>query len=1037
MYKNTICVLVIYVTSFTALAQQTQYYADAEAAYKNGLELFAEKNYLSARQKFEEIYHAHSTATGHTNLVMLQNLEYYVAVCAAETGDKDAEQLMLAYYQKHHETDKRRLLNFYLGRYYYTAKRYGDAIEYFSKLKLDDLDNTQIYQYKFMLAYSYFTKKKFAEAKPLFSSIKDIQDKYFYPATYYYAFICFYNKEYDDALESFTKIEDSKMYASVIPYYIAQIYYLKKNYPKTISYIKKTLEKQHVLYKEELSFLLGKSYFQANEYDKAYPLLDTYVSKSKKVNKEDIYQLAYCAYMTGNYQKAVENFLQLTVLDDQLGQSATYSLADCYLKQGQKDKARSAFQSAASKNFDKTMQEQSLFNYGKLSFELGYYNDAIRSFELYANDYPTGNHVGESNELLAAALAQTKDYERAYKIIEGISNKSILIKGVYQKVAYFRAVELFNDHQSEAALALVNKSLNSVVDIEIQALALYLKAELLYAGGQYSEAARLYQKFSEYASPALEKKGEASKFRAAYNVAYCSFKQKNYSDAAVYFGNAIAESKTTPDSKGKTALLPDLYLRFADCSFISKNYNKAVEAYEKIVAMNWPNAEYAQFQKGIILGLQNKEEEKAAAMKYLIAKFPGSNYADQANFELGETYLQMGDYTNARQAYQAIIAKNTPTAYLPKAYLKIGVIDNNTGKKEQAIEDYKLVVKKFSDLREAKEALEALKDIYVEVGRADEFFAFAKANSNLVITSTEEDSLTYQAAEHAYINNEWERAAILYASYTQKFPSGIFVNEAYWKQADGNTKAKDFATALSAYEGIIKNNYSKYFEKALLKASGIAYYELKDTVKANTFYKQLLAASTSAQNTYTAMLGLLRTSLAMQNNDAIIEYADQLINTGTAKEADLQEAYYEKARAYYRKGNLDFALAAFNHVTEMPVSEKAVEAKYMAAKILFEQQDYKNSLDTCFKLKNKYGSYEYWVVKTFILMADNYLAQANLFQAKATLESIVNNYDGDPQLLQEAKSKLEHIRSLELDKSKIIELVPSDTLLMEPEAPKN
>ena len=70
------------------------------------------------------------------------------------------------------------------------------------------------------------------------------------------------------------------------------------------------------------------------------------------------------------------------------------------------------------------------------------------------------------------------------------------------------------------------------------------------------------------------------------------------------------------------------------------------------------------------------------------------------------------------------------------------------------------------------------------------------------------------------------------------------------------------------------------------------------------------------------------------------------------------------------------------------MSEKAVEAKYMVAKILFEQLKYKNSLDTCLKLKNKYSSYEYWIAKTFILIADNYYAQGNSFQAKATLESI-------------------------------------------------
>jgi len=271
----------------------------------------------------------------------------------------------------------------------------------------------------------------------------------------------------------------------------------------------------------------------------------------------------------------------------------------------------------------------------------------------------------------------------------------------------------------------------------------------------------------------------------------------------------------------------------------------------------------------------------------------------------------------------------------------------------------------------------------------------------------------------------------LFGNYVSNVPNGFFANEAHWKKADCHIRAKEFAKALPDYEAIIQNKYSKYFEKALLKASGIAYYELKDYAKANTFYKQLYIASKSAQNTYTAMIGSLRTAVKLNSTDEIIEYADQFINSGAAKDADLQEAIFEKGKAYYSKGNKEFALGAFNRVTEMPVSVKAVEAKYMVAKILYEQQKYKNSLDTCFKLKNRYSSYEYWIAKTFILIADNYYAQGNTFQAKATLESIVENYDGDKTVLDEAKTKLETIKVEELKQSKIMQILPGDTLIME------
>lgn len=1016
-----------------ASAQQTQIHLDKEQAYIKGLELFDEKNYLAAREKFQDIYKQQQGLTGHGKEVLFQNLEYYIAVCATETNSPDAEKLLLDYHKNHHETDKRRLLYFYLGKYYYNNKKYNEAIEYLAKVNINDFSNEQIYDYKFQLGYSYFTKKKFTEAKPYFAAIKEVKDKYYYPANYYYAFICFYNKDYNEALKAFQAIEDSKLYSSVIPYYIAQIYYIKKDYDKLTPYLQKNIGRSDVLYQPEMKFLLGQVYFQQSNYEKALPLLEEYISKNAKVQKENIYQLAYCQYKTGAYNKAIENFKQLNLLDEALGQNATYALADCYLKTNQKDKARSAFQSAAEMKYDETIQQNALYNYGKLSFELGYSTEAIQSFETYLEKYPKGTYTDDVNEMLAAVLVQTRNYDRAWRIMEKIKLNSALIKEAYQKVTYFRAIELFNDGKTSEALDLLNKSLNYPLNLEIQALATYLKAELLYGNNQFSQAAELYMKFNQLSTPSLEKKGEASKLRSSYNLAYCYFKQKNYTNAEIYFGYAADEANNTMDVKGKQTLLPDLYMRWGDCAFVTKNYAKALPAYTQVVDNKWSGADYAQLQKGIILGLQNKDEEKIAAMNQLISKFPGSNYADRAYYEIGETQLYNNNLSAARTAYQNVITKFPNSSFLPKCYLKTAVIDYNSNKKELALEDYKEVVRKFPKTPEEKEALDALKEIYVELGRADEYFTFVKNTTNINISTTEQDSLTYQSAENAYSANDCPRAITLFGNYITKFPNGFFTNEARWKKAECHLKVKDFTPALTDLEILIENKYGKYYEKALLKASGIAFYEVKNYNKALTFYRMLYVASTSQANTYTAITGMFRAAVQLKNNETIIEYSDQLINSGLAKEGDIQEAYSEKGRAWYTLGNKESAKGAFNRVAEHPVNERCVEAKYMVAKILFEQQSYKASQDTCFKLKNRYASYEFWVVKTFILIADNYSALGNTFQAKATLESIVNNYEGDQTLLNEAKEKLQKIRTEELNKSKLMpmEALPQDTLIME------
>lgn len=174
------------------------------------------------------------------------------------------------------------------------------------------------------------------------------------------------------------------------------------------------------------------------------------------------------------------------------------------------------------------------------------------------------------------------------------------------------------------------------------------------------------------------------------------------------------------------------------------------------------------------------------------------------------------------------------------------------------------MVKRFPETSAAKESIDALKELYVEVGRADEFFDFVKSNSTVVISDAE-DLLTYQSALKAYDAGDCSRAIKLFEGYITKFPSGYFTGEVYWRKAECHIKAKEFTDALLSLDGVIKNRYGKDYEKALLKSSGIAYFELRKYDDALTYYKQLYLASSSQQNTYTAMLGMLQTSAKLVN----------------------------------------------------------------------------------------------------------------------------------------------------------------------------
>jgi predicted negative regulator of RcsB-dependent stress response len=73
--------------------------------------------------------------------------------------------------------------------------------------------------------------------------------------------------------------------------------------------------------------------------------------------------------------------------------------------------------------------------------------------------------------------------------------------------------------------------------------------------------------------------------------------------------------------------------------------------------------------------------------------------------------------------------------------------------------------------------------------------------------------------------------------------------------------------------------------------------------------------------------------------------------------------------------------------------------------LLYKQKQYKASLEALFALNERFPNQIKWRLRGYLLIADNYAALGDTFQAKATLESIIQNTQ-DAEILAKAKQKL-------------------------------
>lgn len=998
-------------------AQESMMMSDPDHHYKNGMELIASKQWLAARKEFELYLSQLKPAQQTAEYLRVSNATYYIGAVAVDLQQPDAEKILLDYIHNFHETALRRMAYYQLGRYYNMQGKYDESIIWFEQVTTKDLSNEQRVAYNFKLGYAYFLNKDFGKAKPLLKEVKSFENMYTQEANYYYGYIAFAEGDYNGAQTSFETIQNVDRFKSLVPYYLAQIYFMKKNYDKVISYTAPYLKDNELKYVTDIQNIVGQSYYYKKEYEKAAPLLQAYIDKTPKVKKESIYQLAFTQYKIGKLEQAIKNFKQLNVVEDSLGQNALYSLANCYLKTNDKENAKTAFAQVARMNFDVSIQEIAAANYIKLAYESDDYSTVVAQAPTFLNTFPKSVDNDDITVILATSLLQTKNYKEAISVIESTKNKNTTLNRAYQQVTYYQSVQLFNDKEYVAAVQLLDKSLSYPLDKNIQGDALFLKGEIFYAKNEYQKSILEFGKYIQIATIEKLNTPTTNAFKAYYNQGYCYLKQNLYLSAVQPFQNAVnVYAQTATNSK---ALQLDAFARLADCQYMTKDLSNAAVNYQKVWDGNGANKDYILYQISMIQGFQKKYNDKITNLQSLITQYPTSSYADQALYEKGITQQQdLEDVQSALTSYIAL-TKNYPNSkFKADALMHIGLINFNLGNNEKAMTYYKEVVTSFPKTEDQKDALSIIQEIYVDMGNPSGYIDYLN-QIGYDISSSVQDSLYFRPGEDRYMSSDYASAITSLESYLAKFPSGFFVVKAEYYVGDSYFKLNKISEAVAHYEKVIDMNPNPYYEKALNKAALLSFQTLKDYGKAQKLYALLYELNKNKSDEFGMLMNTLRASYLSKTDADVLRYADLVVAHAKANDNDKMEARYYKASVLFDQSKWDEALIEYAEVAKGKASEQTSESNYYVAYLLHKKGLYQNSLDTAFALKEKVEGYDFWLAKLFILIGDNYVALNDYYQAKATYQSILDNYKGDKDLIEETKTKLQSAKDAELQNSKI------------------
>lgn len=966
--------------------------------FQKAIKLYNQQNYGAAKAIFDECVHE----SGSQKNLLAENALFYAAESAVKLNEKDALYRLTHFSDEYPESAWIPVVNFSTANLYFQMGRYDLVMDFFDKIEPRNLNLDQQAQYFFEKGFCLIRRNKSSEALPLFQKVMNSGSPYAQPASYYYAHVQYEAGNYDEALKGFLAVKDDPRYKKFVPTYLLHIYYQQKQYQKAVDLGKSFFANPDSNSDPELSRIMANAYYQMKDFDEALPYFETYAKTVRhKISPDEEYRIGFTRFKTGHYQEAASNFQQITSGQDVLAQNAWIHLGYCYLRMNQDRFAQNAFVSAYKLKVDPQLTAEALFTYLKLTLkEKGdpYNNPVALAEEFLSSKSASYDQRSQASKLLIQLYLNTNNTQAAITSIEKIQNPDASLQSAYQQLTYQQAVEWYQTGRYPWASIYFQKSLKYDSNPSLMLDALYWNADTYYQLKKFQQAAMAYKKFLISRNAA-----SSSNFPLAYyGLAYTYFDLKQYPQAMEFFRRFLRQRNLNPE------LSRDASLRLADCYADVEDYTNAISLYDKVVASNSWDAPYALYQKAYCYGAQGDFNRKVSTLLQLVSGYSGSPYYGKALYDIADTYgSALNNTKNAITYFQKLVHERPHDEYARKALVKMGLLYYKNNQNNNAIAVLKQAISLYPATNDARVALNTLQDIYKDMGNLSAYFAYAKTLNFVQVSQSQEDSLTFSVGEDAYLAGNCRKVISSLTDYLQKFPSGGFVLKSYSYLAHCYAVQQDTLQALNYYDKIISFPQNDFTIHALTIAARMRYAR-KDYSKAFTDYKQLSGLTDDPSLKLEALDGSMRSAFLSDDNQDANQFAQQLLMTPKIVNDQIVFAHYVLAKSDMSLGKPEQAAYEFKIIDQLSKGHFGAEARYNLALMAFQNKNYKDAQKLAFALSEDYPNEVYWVAKGFILLADTYVAQGNIFQARETLKSVISNYPGD-DLKEVARQKLEKL----------------------------
>lgn len=996
LYILTFLWLCLATQPLAAQKQISQY--DPEDLYAQGLAFFQNREYGAALESFGQ----YLAVINDPKLQKSVDAQYYVAVSALYSGRADAESKIKTFVGENPGSTWATHANFLYANVLFSKKKYLEALSLYQNISPSSLTREEAQQMQFNMGYAFFQLGELDQALPILQGASINEGKYQQDAQYYYAFIQYQKGNVQEALRSFQPLRNHPVYAKAAQACIMQINYKNCDWEAVLRDGPEVVRNAEKKRQGELALLLADAYFQQKDYDKAM-VYYTWYNKSgfvRNMPREVYYQMGVCRMKKGLLKEAITDLQKAASEKDTIGQYASYYLASCYADTDQPKFARNAFYAAYAAGYDKEISEEALFHYAHLSLIPGTdpFNEAVAQLDAFVRENPQSERCAEAEELAVYLLLNAQRNDEALDRLERMRQKSPELRSVYDELLFATGIDHFQGQRYDKAQVCFSKILNGKQAGARKAEATFWLAESAYAANDFAMAERYFKQVKNNAASSHD-----LSVMSDYGMGYISYQKPDYDAAVKYFRNFVLQC----DDK-RSDLKSDAYIRLGDCFFVDRSYNEAINYYDLATRINKRNADYALFQQGLCYGAKGNSNQKINMLETMVATYPSTSYYDQALFEIGNTHLVYGDKRAAIAAFNRLIKERPRSSYTRQALVKVGMIYYNNNQYDLALTNLKTLIKNYPNTEESRDAMSIVRNIYMEQNNLNEYFQFAESSGSGQVQVTQQDSLAFANAENFFLDGRYQDAETALKYYFDHFQRGAYLLKAHYYASECAEKVGTEEEVKTHLDYLVSQPDNDYTDGALLKLARIE-YDHGNYDKAGQYYGRLASITEEPLRRLEALEGSMKSYYFLENYNKAVEMGETLSQSKDLTQEQTNQVNHIVGKSYFMKGSYATAIQWLDKSCKADKSVYGAESAYYAALAAFKQDKLDDTESRVFAISEQFSSHEYWVAKSFILLADVYVAKENFFQAKETLRSVVDNCS-IAELRNEAQNHLNQIK---------------------------